>query len=470
MVYLKSLLATAFVIYTSHFLGRALLGKRKDPLYAIGLGLGTLAHMFFLGGVLKFFRAEFMGLVVLASFAITLPDQIRFWRSRIRDGVRVNWLLAATLLALSIIPAMLAMCPPYAKDALVYHMFLPKKFLEWSTVGPVAGNMYSNFPLSVEMLFGLALGFGLEPMCGFLSLAFYLLFLIQLYRLLAELGRSWALLGVLSAGLVPSLMVTAGLQYVDVALAFYAALWLGAVKEYIADGDGEAPWLIGLFAGLMFSVKYIGGAFLILSLLAWALGSTRGDFRALLSFLLRVGGGFAIFSLPWLVKNIYYTRNPLYPFLYSLFDGLGWDEGRALAYSIHLRNFGVGREALDYILLPVNMVFRADFETPRFDGKIGYLFLPAFAVFAVQLVRAVAGFHKPEERHEGFSSFCLFASAIYFAFWALTSQQMRFLLPWIALFWLAWLTPLARLKRKSLRMAAFWAVLLLALSSLVDVG
>jgi len=463
MIYLKSVFAVAFLIYTAHFLGRVVLGRSKDSLFAVGIGLGVLAHLFFLVGVFGFFKARFMGSLVLASFIVTLPDQVKFWRARV-GSIRVDWLLAALLIALSLIPVMIALCPPYAKDALVYHMFLPKKFLEWGTVGPVAGNMYSNFPLSVEMFFGLGLGLGLEPACGLLSVSFYLLFLVQLYRLLAGWGRGWAILGAFTAGLVPSLMVTAGLQYVDVAMAFYCALWVGAVKLYLEGDDSSAPWLIGIFAGLMFSTKYTGGVFLILSLFAWALGSARGDFKALLTFLLKVGVGFAIFSLPWLAKNLYYTHNPVYPFMYSVFGGLGWDEGRAMLYNLHLRNFGVGRGLLDYILLPVNMVFKAGFETPKFDGRIGYLFLAAFAVLLARFFR----FEKPKEPREHFPFFCLAASLIYFVFWALTSQQMRFLLPWLAVFWPAWLIPVATVERKTLRNAAFWAVLSISTLSLVD--
>lgn len=465
MVYIKAFLVLLFLIYSAYFAGRTLLKKNRDPLYSIGLGLGVFAHLFFLLGIFGCFKPIALASIVIVSSVLTIPSQLDFWRNSLKN-IKFDWQLAFVLCLLVIVPILLALCPPYAKDALVYHMFLPKQFLKWGRIAPVDGNIYSNFPLCIEMLFALGVGLKLEPMCGLLSAAFYLLLLIQIYKLLRELGRNWAILGVFSLGMVPSLMITAGWQYVDVATAFFCSLWLGAVKDYIEDSKNI--WLIGAFAGLAFSTKYIGGIFLIFALLAWAICSKTWDLKDLLSFGFRVGLGFFIFAIPWLVKNLYYTNNPIYPFLYSIFDGKGWDSERALAYSIHLHSFGVGRKLIDYLLLPFNLVFKSAFETVRFDGKIGYVFLISFVTFLINFFMLTLRFNKSSQSIEKFEFFCVITFMLYFIFWSLTSQQIRFLLSIMPVLWFAWITPIARIKRYLVRALTLSLALFLSLASFVD--
>jgi hypothetical protein len=77
----------------------------------------------------------------------------------------------------------------------------------------------------------------------------------------------------------------------------------------------------------------------------------------------------------------------------------------------------MGREPLDYLLLPVRVILHGDFGYARFDGRLN----PAWIVL---LPLAVAGAWR-----DGRSRRLLSMCGVFFVLWAITAQQMRFLIP-----------------------------------------
>ena len=87
---------------------------------------------------------------------------------------KFNISVLAFLILLALI---LAMAPPVKTDALVYHLAIPKAYLENHGIINLPNSMYSFFPLLFEMIFLFAMTFGVESLpalCG-LGMTFLLL-------------------------------------------------------------------------------------------------------------------------------------------------------------------------------------------------------------------------------------------------------------------------------------------------------
>jgi hypothetical protein len=49
----------------------------------------------------------------------------------------------------------------------------------------------------------------------------------------------------------------------------------------------------------------------------------------------------AVVAVPWLARNLVWTGNPVYPLLYSVFDGAGWSTAQARQYAMDNHGFGI---------------------------------------------------------------------------------------------------------------------------------
>jgi hypothetical protein len=181
--------------------------------------------------------------------------------------------------------------------------------------------------------------------------------------------------------------------------------------------------LIGFLAGWMPALKYSGLIYLGLIglILLW---SQR---KVLPKKALSVIGVFSLSAAPglcWMEWNWMILGNPVYPMAWFLFGGKGWDKAMALAMSLYLGIYGMGRNPLDYLVLPWRLAFSGKFDTIYFDGTIGpflILFVILSIVSAILLIRRrLVGSMLRE------IGLMFIVSAAFFVF---GTQQVRFWLP-----------------------------------------
>src|SRR3989338_3030564 len=102
-------------------------------------------------------------------------------------------------------------------------------------------------------------------------------------------------------------------------LAFYSFLALMAIIEWIGTEDRKWFGLSGVSMGRAVGCKYPALlSFIVIEMFILFQKRFKSDILFALIVLLT--------SSPWFIKNFIWTRNPVYPLFYNIFDGKNWDE------------------------------------------------------------------------------------------------------------------------------------------------
>jgi 4-amino-4-deoxy-L-arabinose transferase-like glycosyltransferase len=462
------LLAAAWIALVGLGVGRAMLSRLAPPglspleelLLGLGLGLGALGLLTLALGLAGWLgRPLFLALTALLTVVTALPTARFLHRAPpvARPGLPVTlFLVVSVLLSLS-----LALLPPTSWDGLFYHLTGPRLAIEAGSLSLPVEVPHFSFPALMEVLFTYAMLVRGEVAAVLLHALFGLMLaglVFLMARRLFGLEQGWtAVLFLLAA---PMVLTLSGWAYNDLALAFYAVSALYALLRWRPQ-SGDWRWLAlsALLAGLAMSLKYtsfVAPLVLVGLILWWQRGRPRLALRSLLLF----GGLALLVAMPWYLRNILVTGNPVHPFL---FGGQGWDEFRAAAYAEagtglafnpetctgpegpYLVGQNPGNCRFDglYLLgrlltLPVAMTLGLDDASA--DGPIGPLFLVFLPLLLLYALRT--GVQRPA----AVGPLLLFALAHYL-FWAAGAAysaglfQSRLMLPALAALCpaLAWL-------------------------------
>jgi hypothetical protein len=422
---------------------RCLCGAALWSLVWFGLGVAGLYR----GGVAVAALVLGLALALLArgDRADSRPADARARPARpASPGARAFTLAASALSGLALTLALLAaLAPPTARDALFYHLAIPKAYVAAGASVVVPYNMATYYPQGVEMQVVWAMLLGqwagprvAETAAGAIVFAFAPLLVLTVYGWARERGLdpSWASLAALMIASVPTVYDGAGSGYVDLALTAYAALAIRAAARWWTTLD--RAWVIPLavaVAGAL-SIKLTAGfLFLFLSALVLfraAVDHDPGDVSAepsgprspSLAGAGALGLG-ALLAAPWYLRTWTRTGSPVFPFYLNIWPGHapGWDAERSRLYQSLLSMYGGARSALDYVLAPVRLSWSAQPDQPaHYDGVLGVAFLFALPFLGWALYR---------RRLDAELRLAVLASTVLFAFWLFSSEQLRFLLP-----------------------------------------
>jgi 4-amino-4-deoxy-L-arabinose transferase-like glycosyltransferase len=468
-----SLIALGVGRYFLHKLKLTDLSLLDEGLIGLAIGFGLLGLLVLLMGLVGLLGTTISLVLMFLLSALTVRSTTDFMRRIHFPGVKVIiflFVFLTLLLALT-----LALLPPTDWDGLFYHLKGPQLYLE---TGRIVANLdipHLNFPSSFEMLFLLAMSLRGDTTAVLLHYVFALMLtglVFSMARRLFHLANPW--LAVLFLLAIPMVLGLSGWAYNDLALAFYeiTALYLlllwharqnrlnhqGSDDSIDVPGGGDVKagervsmallGLSGLFAGFSMGLKYT--SFVVpLTLMALIFCWQRRKLAVLFRSLLLFGAIAFLAAAPWYLKNLVFTGNPFYPFVFA---GENWDDFRADTY----RRSGSGIAYNPERCLPFendNLVTGlapdCDLDLSYFagrlvrlpyditlglqdasgDGNTGPLFLLFFP-----LILIYAAFRRGSERPSALNAMLFFVLA-QFAFWTLgvvsTSVlfQTRLLLP-----------------------------------------
>ncbi|KXK22740.1 MAG: hypothetical protein UZ15_CFX003000890 [Chloroflexi bacterium OLB15] len=274
-------------------------------------------------------------IAALAAAAILFRKPIRGWLSDSAAMARAirfesrftGFLIIVTLLLLGL-AFVGTLTPPYAWDAMSYHLIEPRHLVETGRVTASSTNFYLGFPKAVETLFAIVMGItGRDTGTALVHYSIGILALLAAAGCARRLANPQA--GWLAVALLLSSFNTWQLlnwQYVDMAVMLYGMLAFIIALRWHESGESRWLILLGLSCGFGFGVKYSYGSLI----LALAIFIIVRQPRRMIPNLLMFGLAAAIAYAPWALRGLLLYGNPIYPYLLG---GLNWSAERTTAFN-----------------------------------------------------------------------------------------------------------------------------------------
>jgi len=393
-------------------------GGLEEGLYAGGLSFAILGMATFALGTLGWLRqGTALILLVVAALAagrgwgrlFELTTLIPGAGKRIRHS-GAAMLLAPAIAGCVILDSLLAMAPLTGSDALVYHFTVPMLSLAKGP-GPIFWLINDFWVGQGHSLIELGMALGSDRISMGLILVGGLLTAGALFMLTRSVtSERWAGLAVLVFLLTPMVfwqMGTSGSP--DIWMAFYTTLAVMAVHRGVHLG--EKRWLLlgGVFAGAAAGVKLTGWA-IPLGVLAYCLYATRSLSRTIAC---------GLWSLPFgilpLVRNIWWTGDPFFPFLIRWLRPEHLNHYTLAAVQAATHPAGFDRSLSGLLAFPFFLSLRGN------AYGVGHYFGPIVLALSPLLLFAVP--------KGGLTHAAAIVWGVSFLLVDLTSQGARFLLP-----------------------------------------
>jgi hypothetical protein len=439
IAYVSSHLAEAFFIVALLFLAGRPMAARCLPTaertcfrVLLEIALGTVAWtgaLFALAaaGLLRPLPVWILVGVVLALSIPTLGALFRDASSglkrcfaSLRELGGASGLLMAGVLLVTLCACSVALLPGLDWDDAVYHLNLPKIWLRHQGFVRVPYHLYSSWPLNFELLYSLGMIFDDHVVSKLIHFAFGLLLLCAIASYARSRGSSLA--GICAVVLFlanQTVLFEFTTANVELGFAFFFLLAFVLLERRLEGGGRLDLLLSAVCCGYLAGAKFTG-LFVLLCLLLLLLVSGLSR-RVSANTVAADGLLFASVALalavPWYLKSFLTTGDPFHPMGYAFFGGPEWSP--ALDEQLHAwyRSMGMGRSPWDYLMLPLRLIFQSGEGYDRFNGHLSRFWAVLLPVSLLPLIGSA------------WARRLLFVASVYFACWALSSQQARFLVP-----------------------------------------
>jgi dolichyl-phosphate-mannose-protein mannosyltransferase len=396
------------------------------------------------------------GIVILVSIReLYLNSHLIIPRSpdKFKDIRGLNLLIIIILACLFSYSLYRALCPPISWDAQVYHLLIPRIYLENSGFKYIPLNVYSNMPHSMDLLFLAGMAVGDDVTAKLLHFSLGILLCLSMYAICKKnFSTRCGLIAPLLFISSPMIFFEFGVAFIDIGLSLFCLWNLAMIISFIKKGKVGYCFLAGLFCGMGMSSKYTlfftaTSSILLLISAPFILRENKdvelqckrispwNYFTAVFIF----SGASLIILMPWLIKSLYYTGNPIYPMMYKYFGGRDWSEKQGAWLIDWQHSIGMGRSITDYILLPFRVFFKSSLE----KGYQGF----AGTLYPYILILLPSCYFIRKKKWIIISCFLFFA--VYFIQWAMGAQQVRFLFPVIPALAICSAAGVASLKKRN---------------------
>ena len=361
-------------------------------------------------------------LATLLSSGASSLNNPRQWIGGTREKLAIFFSLSPLKTSIQIILGIiiffllsLAMAPAFSTDALVYHLAVPKAYLEAGGIINLPNNVYSFYPQHVEMLYLFAMALGTDHLAQLTGLGIAFLLLVSLHQNYRQKGSAkYALIVPAVFISTPAFFTVAHSAYVDLQAAAYTFLAFYAWENWRSRKQIGWFYLMTLFAGSALATKLTAIIALPIAVLGIILQNEKSPGKIFAQSSILIIGSLLII-MPWWGKNYFYTGNPFSPFFIQIFggeQGMNWDLERSLQHVQYMASYGMGHGILDFLLLPINLTFFGQANSLKFDGQIGILYF--------LLIPALSGLRRT-------SMPMVVTFLIFMMFWFTQTQQARLL-------------------------------------------
>ncbi len=300
----------------------------EELVFATALGSAIVAVIFLACGLLGALQTPILVLVLLACAVVarrdvaTIPrlagDSVRFiWQRAGHPAFAVACL--AVMIVVSVILVIQAVAPPTDWDSLMYHLEVPRQFLEADRILLLEDNIHVAFVGLVHMLSLPLLALHSPTGPAILSALFALLLGVAVFSLAERyFDGVTASLSLLTLWAATSILLVAITPRIDVTLALY--IFLAQYSLMLALSNRERRtlfFLAALFFGCAVGIKFVALAYAValaplVLWVAWDRERSLAGAAPKLALFAVVG---LVAVAPWLGKNWLLLDAPFYPYL-----------------------------------------------------------------------------------------------------------------------------------------------------------
>ncbi|MDD5773163.1 MAG: glycosyltransferase family 39 protein [bacterium] len=406
-ILIKSILPLIFILFLiilSFLIGRSIIRICKIELKTgqktvtyCGLGLGFLSFLMFFLGMTGLWFSKVITIILVflfASLSIYNIDLIRD-KSLISNVLRpiknisiIEAIIAFFILIFLCLGFLGAASPEIFYDSLIYHLSLPNLYLLEHKIISTPQNLFSGIPFLTEMLYGLGLSMsGVEAA----KLIHYLFGILVLSVIWSFTSHGFSKKTVLLASFIFCSTPIVIWEFMEAAVELsWTYFTLLAVLHILNLFDASEEKSInnnlimsGIFSGFAMSTKYPAWLiFPVLVLLIYFIGIKKqmvftGRIRQIILFTIVT----SVLVFPWIAKNTFFYKNPVYPFLNDYIAGSSNDdpdwrmlgaEARGENIITKLSSF---QGVKNYIKYPWNITMNG-ISNHDFIGAVFLFFLP----------------------------------------------------------------------------------------------
>jgi len=402
--YLFSLGLMFMVAVVAYFLGKKFLQWLKidfeflleETVFSIGLGFGVLAYItLFLGLLGLLYTSLFYGLLGII-FILAIIDMLGSGKQILNPGLTNPskseftfdylpiWILLGSFVLLNFI---MSFTPELFYDSLAYHLGVPNYYVIKHRICETPYNLASYYPFNTEMLYTLALLLKEEGLPKLLHFSSGILCLVAIFSFCKRYFSNFV--GIVACATfysIPLLAMNSWVAGNDVALSYFFILSMYALINYFsseslsAKGTNDtkkSKWFIlsAIFSGIAMGSKY-SGIFVLFGILTLIVSyeyfKMKKRFPEIAKQILVFSGIVFVILSPWLIRNMIYTGNPIYPFLYK------WLGGKNLIVYSNNIIIPTRLESLklkEFFMSPWNLTIKGQ-DSMTFIGPMFLLFIP----------------------------------------------------------------------------------------------
>ncbi len=292
----------------------------------IGMGLGTLSLiMFGLGFSRLFYPAVAYTLIILLDILFIyelkkILPKVKFINLRGLDKITIFLLIIFGFC--TFFNFLKAYIPPMTSDVLLYHLTLPRYFIEFHKIYDVSKIFCnSEVPLQLEMLFTLGMLLRNDIVAQLILSLYGFLGAVTIALITRRFADfKIALLSAILYSSLPSIIIYSGTCMIDIGLAFYILLAVYTFLGWLESSKNG--WLIisAITCGLAMGAKHWGG--ITLTLLPISIifikitkKERRINFASIIKYSFIFGLLFLLVYSPWIIKSYIHTGNPVSPLM-----------------------------------------------------------------------------------------------------------------------------------------------------------
>lgn len=324
----------------------------EETVFSLGLGWAFFSYLVLVLGLTGLlYKTVFLvicfGLVIVCGREIrsipqiflSLKNKIRFSRFSV-----VEILLASILLWCIFNGFVSAIVPPTDWDTLTYHFTIPKLYLEAHRIFYIPWMLHSNWPQNIEMLYTASFLLSNDSLAQLVNWSFGLVVLLTMYAFCKQYLNNGQIS--LLAGTIlfsqPVWSQYIGTGNVEIGWAMFLMLSAYALWKGIEGKNSNSLWLSAVFCGVVAGSKILGLVWIFIFPLvvtyyfmknppisSFSKGGLRWIWFKTGGFYLLIA---LLFTSPWYIKSFIWTNNPVWPFMYNIFDGKNWNNWLAQNY------------------------------------------------------------------------------------------------------------------------------------------